>query len=222
MSKRSPYMFVRWGSPTPETPCDATPKTPCGTGLGAGVCVGAGVAEGVNEVVDAGVVEGVAEGVSEVIGAGVAEGVNEVVDTGVVEGVAEGVSEVVGAGVAEGVNEVVDAGVVDGVNEVVDAGVGEAVGEGASGGASATKLTLAGLWGISVTQPVRLVAVRRSHLCEAVMDPADGYASYIMAASPETCEQAMEVPELVPSEVSLRWDVERMLEPGAQTSTQLP
>jgi len=185
---------VRWGSPTPETPCDATPKTPCGTGLGAGVCVGAGVAEGVNEVVDA----------------------------GVVEGVAEGVSEVVGAGVAEGVNEVVDAGVVDGVNEVVDAGVGEAVGEGASGGASATKLTLAGLWGISVTQPVRLVAVRRSHLCEAVMDPADGYASYIMAASPETCEQAMEVPELVPSEVSLRWDVERMLEPGAQTSTQLP
>ncbi|CAK0794359.1 unnamed protein product [Prorocentrum cordatum] len=196
MSKRSPYMFVRWGSPTPETPCDATPKTPCGTGLGAGVCVGAGVAEGVNEVVDAGVVEGVAEGVSEVI--------------------------VVGAGVAEGVNEVVDAGVVDGVNEVVDAGVGEAVGEGASGGASATKLTLAGLWGISVTQPVRLVAVRRSHLCEAVMDPADGYASYIMAASPETCEQAMEVPELVPSEVSLRWDVERMLEPGAQTSTQLP
>ncbi|CAK0794360.1 unnamed protein product [Prorocentrum cordatum] len=203
MSKRSPYMFVRWGSPTPETPCDATPKTPCGTGLGAGVCVGAGVAEGVNEVVDAGVVEGV-------------------VDTGVVEGVAEGVSEVVGAGVAEGVNEVVDAGVVDGVNEVVDAGVGEAVGEGASGGASATKLTLAGLWGISVTQPVRLVAVRRSHLCEAVMDPADGYASYIMAASPETCEQAMEVPELVPSEVSLRWDVERMLEPGAQTSTQLP
>ncbi|CAK0794365.1 unnamed protein product [Prorocentrum cordatum] len=131
-------------------------------------------------------------------------------------------AEVVGAGVAEGVNEVVDAGVVDGVNEVVDAGVGEAVGEGASGGASATKLTLAGLWGISVTQPVRLVAVRRSHLCEAVMDPADGYASYIMAASPETCEQAMEVPELVPSEVSLRWDVERMLEPGAQTSTQLP
>ncbi|CAK0794369.1 unnamed protein product [Prorocentrum cordatum] len=165
---------------------------------------------------------GVAEGVSEVVGAGVAEGVNEVVDAGVVEGASEGVNEVVGAGVAEGVNEVVDAGVVQGVNEVVDAGVGEAAGEGASGGASATKLTLAGLWGISVTQPVRLVAVRRSHLCEAVMDPADGYASYIMAASPETCEQAMEVPELVPSEVSLRWDVERMLEPGAQTSTQLP
>jgi len=73
-----------------------------------------------------------------------------------------------------------------------------------------------------VTQPERFVAVRRPHLCEAVMDPANGYASYIMAASPETCEQAMEVPELVPSEVSLRWDVERMLEPGAQTSTQLP
>jgi len=54
------------------------------------------------------------------------------------------------------------------------------------------------------------------------MDPADGYTSYIIAARPETCGHAMEVPDDVPNEVSLRWYVERMLEPGAQTSMQLP
>jgi hypothetical protein len=62
----------------------------------------------------------------------------------------------------------------------------------------------------------------RAHLCEAVMDTAAGLASYMMAASPETCGQAMEVPEEVPNEVSLSMNVERMLVPGAQTSTQEP
>jgi hypothetical protein len=48
-----------------------------------------------------------------------------------------------------------------------------------------------------VTQVVQFVAVKRSHLSAAVMDPAVGYASNILAASPETCGQAMEVPVLV-------------------------
>jgi hypothetical protein len=47
-----------------------------------------------------------------------------------------------------------------------------------------------------VTQPVQLETVRRFHLCAAVMDPAVGYSSYILAASPETCGQAMDVPVL--------------------------
>jgi len=66
-----------------------------------------------------------------------------------------------------------------------------------------------------VTQPVQLVAVRRSHLCAAVMDTAVGYASYMMAASPETCGQAMDVPVKNMVSVSLDGPVERMSVPGA-------
>jgi hypothetical protein len=76
--------------------------------------------------------------------------------------------------------------------------------------------------GIPVTQPVRFVAIRSFHLSEAVMDGADGYASYMMAASPETCGQAMDVPDRAAVAVSLTCTVEMMDEPGAQTSTQEP
>jgi len=44
----------------------------------------------------------------------------------------------------------------------------------------------------------------------------------MMAASPATCGQAMDVPLLKTVDVSLEWDAERMVEPGAQTSTQGP
>jgi len=44
------------------------------------------------------------------------------------------------------------------------------------------------------TQLVQFVAVRSSHLSAAVMFGAAGYASNILAASPATCGQAMEVP----------------------------
>jgi hypothetical protein len=99
--------------------------------------------------------------------------------------------------VGGGVGTVVGGGVGT-VVAAVGEGVNEAVGEGVDGGgASATKLTLAGVEGIPVTQSVRFVAVRRLHLSEAVMDPAVGCASYTMAASPETCGQAMDVPDRV-------------------------
>ena len=65
---------------------------------------------------------------------------------------------------------------------------------GFAGRAKATKLTVGVGVASLVTQPVQFVAVRRSHLCAAVMDPAVGYASYILAASPETCRHAMDVP----------------------------
>jgi hypothetical protein len=64
-------------------------------------------------------------------------------------------------------------------------------------GAKATRLTEAGDVGIPVIESVRLEAVMRAHLCEAVKDPAVGLASYMMAASPETCGQAMDVPDAV-------------------------
>jgi len=112
------------------------------------------------------------------------------------------IGEGVGGGAGDGVGE--------GDGEVVGEGVGEAVGVGAK----ATKLTVSEVLadpfpeflavGIPVTQPVRFEAVMRSHLCEAVMDPADGYASYMMAASPETCGHAMDVPEPWPNESSAR------------------
>jgi hypothetical protein len=89
-------------------------------------------------------------------------------------------------------------------------------------GARATKLTEAGVAGIPVIVPVRLEAVRRLHLCAAVMDGAVGFASYIMAASPETCGQAMDVPEIVPVAESDQCTVERTDVPGAQTSMQEP
>jgi hypothetical protein len=76
--------------------------------------------------------------------------------------------------------------------------------------------------GIAVTQPERFVAVRRFHLSEALMDTADGYASYIMAASPDTCGQAMDVPDIISNAVSLVCHVDQMDEPGAQTSMQEP
>jgi len=134
----------------------------------------------------------------------------------------------VGEGVGEDVGEDVGDGVGEGDGEVVGEGVGEAVGVGAR----ATKLAVAELLagplpelraaGIPVTQPVRFEAVRRSHLCEAVMDPADGYASCMMAASPATCGHAMDVPEPWANASSARLYVERMYVPGAQTSTQAP
>jgi hypothetical protein len=62
----------------------------------------------------------------------------------------------------------------------------------------------------------------RAHLCEAVMDVAVGLASYMMAASPETCGQAMEVPEEVPVAESLPMYVDLTSVPGAQTSMQEP
>jgi hypothetical protein len=67
---------------------------------------------------------------------------------------------------------------------------------GFDGRAKATRLTVGEGVASLVTQPVQFVAVRRFHLCAAVMDPAVGYASYILAASPETCGQAMDVPVL--------------------------
>jgi hypothetical protein len=54
------------------------------------------------------------------------------------------------------------------------------------------------------------------------MDTAAGLSSYMMAASPETCGQAMEVPEDQPKAESLLAIKERMLDPGAQTSMQEP
>jgi len=47
------------------------------------------------------------------------------------------------------------------------------------------------------------------------MDTAVGYASYMMAASPETCGQAMDVPVMDMVSVSLDGPVERMSVPGA-------
>jgi hypothetical protein len=44
----------------------------------------------------------------------------------------------------------------------------------------------------------------------------------MMAASPETCGQAIDVPDIVPVAESLVWRLERMPEPGAQTSMQEP
>jgi hypothetical protein len=75
-------------------------------------------------------------------------------------------------------------------------GVGEAVGVavGAAVGAKITKLTVGVGVTSLVTQPVQLLDARRSHLSAAVMDPAVGCASYILAASPDTCGQAMDVP----------------------------
>merc|ERR1740121_1584463 len=73
-----------------------------------------------------------------------------------------------------------------------------------------------------VIWPVRCDAVMRAHLCASVMDTAVGLASYMMAASPETCGQAMEVPEDQPNAESLPALNERMLDPGAQTSMQEP
>jgi len=88
--------------------------------------------------------------------------------------VGEGVDVGAGAKVGAGVNEAVGEGVGVGAGAKVGAGVNEAVGEGVGVGASATKLTLDGVEGIAVTQSVRFVAVRRSHLSEAFMDPANG------------------------------------------------
>jgi len=129
---------------------------------------------------------------------------------GVGEGVGGGVGEEVGEDVGEGVGD----GVGDGVGEGDGEFVGEAVGEAVGVGAKATKLTVPELLadplpellaaGIPVTQLVRFEAFMRSHLCEAVMDPADGYASYMMAASPATCGHAMDVPEPWANESSAR------------------
>jgi len=83
-------------------------------------------------------------------------------------------------------------------------------------------LTLAGVVGIPVTQSVRFKADRRFNLSEAVIPDADGYASSMMATSPETCGQAMDVPDIMPKAVSLFPYVERMYEPGDQTSMQVP
>jgi hypothetical protein len=103
----------------------------------------------------------------------------------------------------------------DAVGAVV--GVGEAVGDagGAAVGANITKLTVGEEVAALVTQLVQFLADRRSHLCAAVRDPAVGYASYILAASPETCGQAMDVPVAYQVWVSLSGPVERMFVPGA-------
>jgi hypothetical protein len=66
-----------------------------------------------------------------------------------------------------------------------------------------------------VIQLVQFVSVRRSHLCAGFKDPASGYASYMMAASPETCGHAMDVPDMVNVSVSLDGPVERTSVPGA-------
>jgi len=106
----------------------------------------------------------------------------------------------VGEGVSIGVGEGVGTGVGKGVGESVGEGVGRGVGDGVGGGveevAKATRLTVGVGVASFVTQPVQFVAVRRSHLCAAVMDPAVGYASYILATSPATCGQAIDVPVL--------------------------
>jgi len=47
------------------------------------------------------------------------------------------------------------------------------------------------------------------------MDPAVGYASTILAASPETCGQAMDVPVMRAVAVSLAGLSERTFVPGA-------
>jgi hypothetical protein len=116
-----------------------------------------------------------------------------------------------------------------GIGMVVGMGVGMGVGGGV--GAKATRLTVAESWfafcstepvGIPVILPVRCSAAMRLHFCEAFMADAVGLASYMMAASPETCAQAMEVPEEVPTEMSLPMNVEMTSVPGAQTSTQEP
>jgi len=139
--------------------------------------------------------------------------------------------EDVGEGDGEAVGEVVGKGVGKGVGEDAAKSVGEGVGAVVGAGAKATKLTVSPIvtsppqllaGGIPVTQPVRLEAVMRSHLCEAVMDPAEGCASYIMAARPATWGHAMDVPEPWASASLLPMYVERMKVPGAQTSMQAP
>jgi hypothetical protein len=67
----------------------------------------------------------------------------------------------------------VGAGVGKGVGLGVGKGVGKDVGAGVDVGANATRLTVAGVAGIPLTS-LRLEAVRRFHLCEAVMAPAVG------------------------------------------------
>ena len=66
-----------------------------------------------------------------------------------------------------------------------------------------------------VTHPVQFVAVRRFHLSAAVMFPAVGYASYILAASPATCGHAMDVPVADQVWVSLNGPREMTFVPGA-------
>jgi len=111
----------------------------------------------------------------------------------------------VGAGVGFLVLSAVGAVVGEGVGDTVGNSVGERVGEAVGVAvrsealqlrALITKLTVGMGVASLVTQPKQLVAVRRDHLAAADRDPAVGYASYILAASPETCGQAMEVPEL--------------------------
>mmetsp|Transcript_68167 Transcript_68167/g.181167 ORF Transcript_68167/g.181167 Transcript_68167/m.181167 type:complete len:136 (+) Transcript_68167:745-1152(+) len=114
-------------------------------------------------------------------------------------------SSSVGAGVGFLVLSAVGAVVGEGVGDTVGNSVGERVGEAVGVAvrsealqlrALITKLTVGMGVASLVTQPKQLVAVRRDHLAAADRDPAVGYASYILAASPETCGQAMEVPEL--------------------------
>jgi hypothetical protein len=142
----------------------------------------------------------VGEGVGEGEGEGVGDSVGESVGDGVGEGVGEGVGDSVGDDVGEGVGE-----------SVGGAGVGEGVGVTAK----ATKLTVGVGVASLVIQPVQFTAVRRVHLSAAVMDPAVGYASYIWAASPATCGQAMDVPVLEYVWVLLNGPSETTFVPGA-------
>jgi len=208
-----------------------------GEGVGEAVCkgVGEGVCEAVGKGVGDGVGKGVGKAVGKAVGKGVGKGVGEAVGKGVGDGVGKGVGKAVGnavgKGVGEGVGEVVGKGVGKSVGEDVAKSVGGGVGALVGAGAKATRLTdsptaasppQVPAGGSPVTQPVRLEAVMRSHLCEAVMDPAEGCASYIMAARPATWGHAMDVPEPWASASLLPMYVERMNVPGAQTSMQAP
>jgi hypothetical protein len=144
--------------------------------------------------------EGVGGGVGKAVGAAVGEAVGENVGDAVGENVGEAVGDTVGKGVGEPVGEA--------VGEAVEFAVLQLR-------ALITRLTVGVGVASLVTQPVQLVAVRRAHLAAAVMDPAVGYASYIRAASPETCGQAMEVPDMVAVAVLLDGAADRTLEPGA-------
>mmetsp|Transcript_21586 Transcript_21586/g.61357 ORF Transcript_21586/g.61357 Transcript_21586/m.61357 type:complete len:158 (+) Transcript_21586:241-714(+) len=135
------------------------------------------------------------------VGGAVGEPVGESVGEAVGEADGEAVGETVGDGVGETVGNNVGVAVGDAVGKGVGEPVGEAVGEAVMFGvlqlrALITRLTVGDGVASLVTQPKQLVAVRRDHLAAADRDPAVGYASYILAASPETCGQAMEVPEL--------------------------
>ena len=124
--------------------------------------------------------------------------------------VGEGVGEGVGPGEGDGVGK----GVGEGVGKGVGKGVGDGVGEGVGTMAKGTKLIVPEVASL-VTHPVQFVAVRRLNLSVGVMDAAVGYASYILAASPETCGHAMDVPVKYQVWVSLPAPRDSTLVPGA-------